>query len=942
MKQKFKFMIAAALIVGGSYHQTFAQQQQMPIPIDPNVRIGKLENGLTYYIRKNSLPEKRADFYIAQKVGSIQETPEQSGLAHFLEHMCFNGTTHFPGNELSKYLETIGVKFGENLNAYTSIDETVYNISNVPVVREGIIDSCLLILHDWANDLLLEPTEIDKERGVIHEEWRSRMSAMQRMQEKALPQMFAGTKYAYCMPIGNMDVVLNFKYQTLRDYYETWYRPDLQGIMVVGDIDVDQMENKIKALFSPIPAQPNAPERIYYPVNDNTDPIIVIEQDKEQPHIQLLFFNKHEAIPDEQKNHMDYMVFHYAKAAIIKMLNARLEELRLSHNPPYIYAGAYDDDFFVAKTKDAFTGYTVCREDNIEGGFETLLREIERARRFGFTESEYVRARADILRDLESEYNERDKKKNDSYIDHYVRHFLDNEPIPSIDDEYAILNQIAPAIPVEALNQMMPSLVTGSNQVVAIFGPEKEGLVYPTKEAIAAILNKVKAEDLTAYEDKVSNEPLIAQLPTPGKIVSEKKDGIFGTTILTLSNGAKVMVKHTDFKADEIQMKGISWGGTSLYPDSELANLQHINGIISVGGIGNFSPVELEKVLAGKKAWASASVYRDTEEITGSSSPKDFETMLQLAYLSFTSPRKDQEAFNSYISRTKAALQNQELNPMVAFSDSISSSVFMNHPRSRRLKSSDLDKINYDRVFEIFQERYKDASDFTFLLVGNINLEEAKPLIEQYLGALPSINRKESFADNNILSRPGIYKNEFIKEQETAKASNFVYYHGKVAYNFRNEVLMSMLAQIMDLVYTEKVREDEGGTYGVSVNGSIYKYPREEFAVQIIFETSPSKREQLMKIIFAEIDNVAQTGPSEVNLNKVKEYMLKKHSEDLKENGYWMAAIRQYVFEEVDSLDGYTNLINSITTNDIRNFANDLFVKQKNEIEVSMISPEKE
>lgn len=941
MKRQLNFWIMAVLVLCGSYCQAFAQQQ-MPIPVDPNVRIGKLENGLTYYIRKNSLPENRADFYIAQKVGSIQETPEQRGLAHFLEHMCFNGTTHFPDNELTKYLETIGVKFGVNLNAYTSIDETVYNISNVPVVREGVVDSCLLILHDWANDLLLEPKEIDKERGVIHEEWRSRMSAIQRLMEKALPQMFVGTKYEYCMPIGNMDVVLNFKPQTLRDYYEKWYRPDLQGIVIVGDIDVDLVESKIKTLFSPIPAQPNAAERIYYPVTDNVEPIIVIEQDKEQSNIQALLFNKHEAIPNEQKSFLNYLVYDYAKGAIANMINARLEELRLSPNPPYIYAGAYDDDFFVAKTKKAFTGYTICKEDNIEGGVETLLREIERARRFGFTQSEYTRARADILRSLESEYNERDKKKNDSYVKQYVRHFLDNEPIPSIADEYAFLNQLAPNIPVEAINQILQSLISENNQVLAIFGPEKEGLTYPTKEAIAAIIQKVKAEDLTAYEDKVSDEPLIAKLPTPGKIVSEKKDGIFGTTTLTLSNGVKVIVKPTDYKADEIQMEGISWGGSSLYPDADLPNLKNLNSVISVGGIGNFSRIELEKALSGKKAWASASVKRDTEEISGSCSPKDFETMLQLAYLSFTAPRKDQEAFTSFINRTKASLQNQELNPMVAFSDSINSTIFMNHPRSKRVKSEDLDKISYDRVFEIFQERFKDASDFTFVLVGNIDLDEAKPLLEQYLGALPSINRKESFLDNKIFARKGVYKNVFIKEQETAKASNFIFYHGQAGYNLRNEVLMSMLTQILDLVYTEKVREDEGGTYGVSVNGHIAKQPREEFSIQIMFETSPSKRDQLMKIIFAEIDNLTKQGPSEINLNKVKEYMLKKHNENLKENTYWMGVIRQYVFDDVNSIDGYTDLINGITINDIRNFANELLVKQKNEIEVSMISPEKE
>ena len=388
MKHLLRNLWIVALIVCCNFQQVFAQQLP-PIPIDKDVRIGKLDNGLTYYIRKNSLPANRADFYIAQKVGSIQEEDNQRGLAHFLEHMCFNGTTHFPGNSLIQYLERIGVKFGENLNAYTSIDETVYNISNVPVNTPGAIDSCLLILHDWSNDLTLDTKEIDKERGVINEEWRTRMSAMQRFQEKMLPAMFAGTKYANCFPIGTMDVVMNFKPQTLRDYYEKWYRPDLQGIVVVGDIDVDAIEALIKKRFSDIPAQPNAAKREYYPVNDNQEPIVLVARDKEQPYVQTFIFNKHQATPREEKNNVGYLMQDYAVTLITNMLNARLNELLQVANPPYIYATTYDDDFFVAKTKDAFTGIVVCKEDNIEEGISTILREIERARQFGFTETEY-------------------------------------------------------------------------------------------------------------------------------------------------------------------------------------------------------------------------------------------------------------------------------------------------------------------------------------------------------------------------------------------------------------------------------------------------------------------------------------------------------------------------------------------------------------------------
>lgn len=942
MKREFKFLFITALLVCVGLVQASAQMQMPPTPIDANVRIGKLDNGLTYYIRKNNLPENRADFYIAQKVGSIQETDDQKGLAHFLEHMAFNGTTHFPGDNLKQYLETIGVKFGANLNAYTSVERTVYNISNVPVTREGVVDSCLLILHDWADGLTLNTKEIDKERGVIHEEWRSRMNAVQRLRIQALPQIYEGTKYADCMPIGHMDVILNFKPQTLRDYYEAWYRPDLQGIIVVGDIDVDAVEGKIKQLFSPIAVNKNAPERVYYPVNDNKEPIIVIGQDKEMPNIQVLLFNKHDITPDNKKGNLDYLVVEYLKELMSTMFNARLEEIRQTANPPFTQAGGSDGSFFVSKTKGTFTGYAVCKEEDIVGGFTALLREFERVRRFGFTESEYVRARAEYLRHVESAYNERDKNRNENYAEQYVDNYLDNEPIPGIENYYNLINQIAPNIPVEAVNQLFPTLVTGSNQVVWLLGPEKEGLVYPTKQELADAIKQVAAEELTAYVDKVSDEPLMSELPTPGKIVSEKEDAIFGTTMLTLSNGVKVIVKPTDFKADEINMLGTSLGGTSLFPDSEIINIKTINSVIKAGGFGNFSPTDLEKVLAGKKAWASTSVERLTENVSGSCSPKDFETMLQLTYLSFTAPRKDEEAFASFKNRTKTNLQNYELHPSITFQDSVNSVLYQNHPRSLRIKPDMIDQIDYDKILNMYNDRFKDASDFTFIFVGNIDLEEAKPLFEQYLGSLPAINRKESFAKNDIPIRKGKYKNEFIRTQETAKATNLIFYHGNCKYNPKNQVMMDMMQQILTLVYTEKVREDEGGTYYVSVHGELSKYPKEEYTMQIYFDTAPSKKDKLIEIIFAEINAFATQGPSEQDLSKVKEYMLKKYAENLKENGYWLDIINEYIFTNTDKNDGYEQLVNSINTTDLRKFAHELLIKQGNEIEINMISPEKE
>lgn len=937
MKHVFRNLILIATVLC-CYQQAFAQQMSSPLPLDRAVRIGKLKNGLTYYIRKNSLPADRADFYIAQEVGSIQEDSTQRGLAHFLEHMCFNGTTHFPGDALKQYLERIGVKFGKNLNAYTSIDETVYNISNVPVTTPGAVDSCLLILHDWSNGLILDSVEIDKERGVINEEWRTRMSATERFQEKMLPAIFAGTKYATCFPIGTMDVVMNFKPQTLREYYEKWYRPDLQGIFIVGDIDVDVVESKITEIFSDIPSHPSAAERIYYPVHDNKEPIIFIAQDKEQPEIQVIVFNKHATTPDDQKNNIDYLTQQYIIELTCDILNDRLEELVQTARSPFVYAETYDDDFFVAKTKDAFTAVMVCKEDAIDTGIVALLRELERARQFGFTHTEYDRARAKYLRELESNFNERDKRKNEEYINEYVRHFLDKEPIPGIENKYAIISRMAPEITIEVVNEMMKSLITDSNQVVAVFGPEKEKFKMPTENDIKDILKEVKAEKLSAYVDKTSSEPLMSRLPKDGKIISENKNERFGTTELKLANGVKVIIKKTNFKTDEILMKGLSLGGSSLFPDSEIINIKGLEAV-AIGGLGNFSAINIEKVLVGKKAIARYEIDDKTETVSGSCSSKDFETMMQLTYLTFTAPRKDEVAFTSYKDRLRSALLNQEMDPKVAFSDSINQALRMGHPRSIRLKADMIDLMDYDKILDMYNDRYKDASDFTFIFVGNLNVKKLKPYIARYLGALPAINREETFKDNKMKYRKGAYRNEFIRQQETVKASNFICFTGTCKYDLKNEILMDMTTQILDLVYTGKVREDEGGTYGVYVGGNLSKYPKEVVGLQILFDTAPAKRDKLMKTIFTEIDNLVKAGPSETNLKKVKEYMLKKHTEDLKENDYWIETVGEHLFTGMDRNGDYEKLVKSFTVKDIQDFASDLF-KQKNEIEVSMISPE--
>lgn len=941
MKNLLRFLLASLFIAVAGLQQTMAQQLP-PIPVDNNVRIGKLDNGLTYYIRHNKLPENRAEFYIAQKVGSILEEPQQRGLAHFLEHMAFNGTKNFPGDEtglgIVPWCETVGIKFGTNLNAYTSIEETVYNISNAPIDRAGVLDSCLLVLHDWSNYILLKDEEIDKERGVIREEWRSRNVGIMRVYTDLLPVIYPGDKYADCMPIGSIDVINNFPYKEIRDYYHKWYRPDLQGIVIIGDIDVDMVEAKIKTMFADIKKPENPAERIYYPVADNQEPIIAFGTDTEVTNSSINIFFKHDATPNEMKNNIGYLAQEYIMQMITDMLDERFNELRQSATPPFINAYSSYGKFFVANTKDAFTVSASSKAEGIAKAVKTLLQEVERARRFGFTESEYARARANYLQELESAYNEREKTKHDAYTRQYVRHFLDQEPIPGIENRYALMNQLAPNIPLQALNATIQQLVTETNQVMAIAAPQKEDVQYPAKEEFAAMLKEMKSLDLEPYVDKVSDEPLIPVMPKGGKIVSEKQGEIYGTTKLVLSNGVTVYVKHTDFKADEIRMHGTSLGGSSLFADKDVLNFNVLNKVIAAGGLGNFSQVELTKALAGKKVSVQSNIGTNTEDVTGFCSPKDFETMMQLIYLTFTAPRKDMEAFESYKNRTRAQLESAKANPLSSINDSITVAMYDNHPRAMILQPEMIDNIDYDRVLELYKDRFADASDFTFYFVGNTDLEAMKPLIAQYLGALPAIHRKETFKDNDMRIRKGVFKNEYAKEQQTPMASIFLLLNGKTDYSLKNNILLSFMTQALDMVYTEEVREKEGGTYGVNCHGRLAKYPYEQTIMQIFFQTDPEKKEKLTDIVLKEFDKMATEGPSDAHMQKIKEYMLKKHADNQKENGYWMSTLNDYFYYGIDMTKDYTDLVKGITAKDVQKFAADL-QKQGNLIEVTMTMP---
>ncbi|MEA4919048.1 M16 family metallopeptidase [Proteiniphilum sp.] len=916
-----KKLITFLLLVTGMV--AYAQQNP-PLPVDPKVRTGKLDNGLTYYIRQNNLPENRADFYIAQKVGSMQEEDNQAGLAHFLEHMAFNGTTNFPKKTMLEYLQDNGIKFGTNINAYTSFDETVYYISDIPTTNKNLVDSALLVIYDWSCGIALEEEELESERGVIREEWRTRGGAQQRLWDQLLPKMYPDSKYANRMPIGSIDVINNFKPEEIRAYYHKWYRTDLQGIIVVGDFDLDEMEQKVKNLFSPIQLDKERAEREYYPVPDNKEPIVAIATDKEARNTQILMFYKHDPLPDELKNTQAGYIMQYILNAASSMMNQRFAEITQKPNAPFTSAGAYDGDYFVAKTKDAWTVVSGSAEDKIENALAAMVRETERVKRFGFTASEYEVARTNILKGYENAYNNRDKQRNSSYSQEYVRAFTDGEPIPGIEFEHQFMQAMAPNIPVEAINQTITQLIGNENIVIAITGPEKEGLTYPSEEALLGILAAVKAETIEPYKEEVIDEPLVANPPKPGKIVKIEKDEAMSTTVWTLGNGMKVILKNTDFKDDQIMMSATSVGGYSQYASEDPINSRMMSNVATLGGVGNFSATDLPKVLAGKTASARPGISLTTQDFNGSSSIKDFETMLQLIYLYFTAPRQDNDAFQSFIQRMETQLKNQEAEPMVAFSDSVTMTMYGDNPLTKRLKIEDLKKIDYNRIMEMYKERFSNAGNFVFTFVGNIDEEKVRPVVEQYLASLPGKAKKSDFVKVPMSFSTGSINNIFQREMQNPKASVFNVVTGKIERNMKNQILMSMFDQVLDIIYTEKVREEEGGTYGVYAGGSISRYPEGQTALQVMFDTDPERMEHLNQIVLNVLKDFAINGPREGDFSKVKEYMNKSYTENLKENGYWVNILRNKYFYNEDGHTQYIETVNTVTPDDIRNFAKTL------------------
>lgn len=918
-KNVLKSLLIMAALIGFMLPSSAADNQQLPI--DTAVRYGVLPNGLTYYIRHNSEPNHRADFYIAQKVGSILEEDNQRGLAHFLEHMAFNGTKHFPGKAMLDYLQNNGMRFGYDINAGTGFDQTIYNVKNVPTDRQGVLDSALLVLHDWSCAITLDPQEIDKERGVIREEWRTRGDAQWRMWDKVIPILFHGSKYANRMPIGTMDVVMNFKPKELQDYYHRWYRPDQQGIIIVGDFDAAKMEQKVKEMFTPNKMPANAQVREEFPVPDHQGIDYALCTDPESSNTMVYLFFQHQQVPQAERNTLSNMKRDIVNELCQSMISQRLGELSQKPDCPFAYAGVSDGNFFISHTKDAFMMLALAKEGKGLESFESMLTEARRIDQHGFTPGELSRAKDEYMSELQNQYNERNKRKNSRYISEYVNHFISGGYIPGIDYELQKTKELLPTITLDMVNNFVSQYISENNVSMMLTGPEKQGLTYPDSTAIKADFDKIIKSDVAAYVDEVSDKPLLSKEPTSGKIVKETYEKDINVTTLKLSNGATVYLKPTNFKNDEILMDAISLGGEWAYKGQNAIDLKVLDGVVGVSALGTFSQMSLTKRLSGKIASANFSLNDPTESISGRSSKKDLETMLQLNYLLFTDVRKDEQAFKAYQSSMKSRLSLAKNNPNNVFGDSIMVTLFHHNPLYKDLTVEEVDKINYDDCMKLVKERLGNAGDFSFSFVGNFSVDSIRPLIEKYIASLPDngVREKTSYI---VGRQKGTINNLFDRPMQIQQTSVYSTICGDLKYNLRNDFMLDLLEQLMDIVYTRTIREEESGTYGVSTGASISKYSNTwHFTYE--FNTNDAQKDRLIKRADEELFKVMKDGAQAEDFQKVKEATVKQYENNLRENSYWMDILNNRGIG-IDTYTGFKKMLDDLTLADFNKFVKTL------------------
>lgn len=921
------------------------------LPLDSCIRKGTLSNGLTYYIRHNAQTPGQADFYIAQRVGSILEEPQQRGLAHFLEHMAFNGTRHFPdgnGGERSvrSWCERNGIKFGADLNAYTSIDQTVYNISNAPITKAGVADTCLIILHDWAGSLLLKDNEIDQERGVIREEWRTRRSRMasMRMMEDAMPVIYAGSKYADCLPIGHIEVVDTFRYDVLRDYYRRWYRPDLQGIIVVGDINVDEMEAKIKNLFKDDTVPAGAPERTYYGVPDNKEMIVYTQADKEQPTLNLSLFMKRDADPRSQRDTREAFLGGYKSRLAMFILRQRLAQLSHEAQPRVMSASCRSGNFYITPEKEAFSLNIGLMPNDPQTGIDAAIAVVEKVRRYGVTEAELEHAKVQHTVSIEHRLDNKEKTRNAEYAKSIVANFCNAEPCMNIEYEAALEAEFSATVTLDDINKTLKDIITDENQVCMVFGPTQyDGKAYtmPTADQFKTWIEAAQKKEYADDNKAGAVDPtFMKKLPKKGKIVS-KREVANGYTEYVLSNGIKVSARPSDIEPNRLTINMFRLGGRSLYPDSDAATLQFLGSVVRESGAADFDYLTLEKKRRGKALRVVPYIDSEEEGVKGVCVASDFETWLQVMYLYLTQPRKDKAIFQNMVAKQRSMLKNRNASPNVTYNDSLRVAVYGHRKRTEPITAERLDEVSFDRMYEIYHERFANLEGMNLIVTGDIREDLFEDLLCQYVASLPGKKAKKGHEADH---KPGQYALDiergktttvFHKTMKTPSALTNVLYTADVAYTADNDLKLDVLSQIMRAVYTETVREEKGGTYGVSVDGQFWKYPTEGCSMTVNFRCDPKKYDELLPVIDEQLQRMAKEGPTEEQLKNVKEYERKNYDRAVLTNGWWEYVRYHELRDGIDFNDQYLQKVDRLTPADIRDFCR-LITTSGNRIQVTM------
>jgi zinc protease len=936
-----KKLLLSVLAATVSLCSTFAANK---IPIDPAVRIGNLSNGLSYYIRKNATPQNSADFFIAQRVGSVNEEENQRGLAHFLEHMCFNGTAHFPGNTLIEYLETIGVKFGRNLNAYTSTDETVYNICEVPTARTSALDSCLLILRDWSHDLSLNDNDIDNERGVIEGEWRQRNGgANNRLLEKTAPIIYNGNIYGNRMPIGLMSVVKNFAYDDLRSYYHKWYHPENQCIVVVGDIDVDYIESKIKDMFSdiPRPATSAVPPRVAIEDNDNI--IATVQTDKEQPYTMVQLFIKHPGTPDDQLNTIDEIRNDYIKDLAMNILAERFDEVEQQADAPFINLGIGDKKFLLSSTCQALLIRAQAKKGRALDCMKAYATELKRAAKYGVLDTELQRAKLTAKAKLDADFADSEKTTNTVYAKKYVRHYLDGGALPAADVYYKMMKGVAAGVTTNDINNYLNSIISDDNHNVIniAYAPEGDIDANLNDASLSQAYASVNSNELTPWVDTVVTGNIVENLPQAGSIVAETELKQFDTKQWTLSNGIKVLVKKTDFKPNQVLVAAYSPGGFSQsFDPNNKANYKMADEVLAVSGYGKYSSSQLKKLLVGKTLRTSVQIDNMFESLEATTTPADLETAMQVLYLKATAPRRDDAAFENLMQNTRMRIDNRNVNATTAMGDSIHTYVYNRHAFGSKLHVEDLDKVDYDKILALHHERFSDMSDFTFFVIGNFDEDSLRTYVQKYVATLPTAGRMEQPKDVDYRYAKGNIDRKFYMPMETPQSIVYSFYSGDCEYNVKNVVAASAFGQILSSKLYQDVREERGWTYGVkthcSVSAGMNGNDPALFIMPVYIRVAPENAEATAQIVdktIADMNNAKNISDDEVL--KVKQYMLKSNSANIADNSYWYAVLKIYARFGLDLNSGFVDAVNSLSPKSIANFAHKNLVP-KTKIHLSM------